>query len=112
MKFDCVIDFNQLTARPTRTIGFDDGVEGPSFELFTELPLEIRLAIWRFAFPSPRLISIHSDEDDDDMIHYGPWSKSNKSERRETPSDKQARRKFYGIFHTCKESRTEALKSY
>jgi hypothetical protein len=93
-----------------------DGPEGPSFNHFTQLPSEIRLAIWRLALPQPRLISTVSDEEYyDDKIHYGPWSRSSdkyESNRRKTPPDKQARRRFYGVFHACKESRSEALNFY
>jgi hypothetical protein len=102
-----------LIGRRTQKIGFVDGSEGPCFNLFTQLPSEIRLAIWRLALPLPRLISIFSDEDDEDTIHYStPWFQPKMTKAKNTPSAKLARRKFYGIFHACKESREEALLFY
>jgi 2EXR family len=97
-------------------MGFVNGPADPSFNLFLQLPSEIRLAIWRLALPPPRLISWASDDENYDyMIRYGSWSRSSekyKRSKRKAPPDKQARSRFYGIFHACKESRSEALKLY
>jgi hypothetical protein len=75
--FDRAIEFNQLIARQNQKITFVDGPEDPPFNFFSQLLSEIRLAIWRLALPLPRLIpSVSEEEDYDDIIHYGPWSKS------------------------------------
>jgi len=116
LAFDHAIEFNQLATRPILKVGLVNGSVDPSFNLFSRLPSEIRLAIWRLALPLPRLIyNASGDEDYDDMIHHGSWSRSSekyKRNQRKALLDRQARSRFYGILHACKESRSEALKFY
>ncbi len=62
----------------------------PTFRLFPELAVELRLKFWRFALPGPRLVEMRFDTP--------PHSNSHRS----TPS----------ILHVCSESHAEALKWY
>jgi hypothetical protein len=62
----------------------------PSFLLFTELPTEIRLMIWRFASTIERIVEIQ-------------WANCNRNCSAPRPPP---------VLHACRESREEALKIF
>ncbi|KAE9370204.1 hypothetical protein N431DRAFT_344001, partial [Stipitochalara longipes BDJ] len=49
--------FNQLPD-PNQEIAIQRGKDTDTFTYFPELPIEIRLKIWRYSFPRPRPINL------------------------------------------------------
>jgi hypothetical protein len=74
----------------------------PSFTLFTGLPLELRLKIWSFIAPGPRTVS----------IKYKGLSFYSIGKGFSAAAGWRSPEPIPVILHICRESRTEALKSY
>jgi hypothetical protein len=66
-----------------------------SFTVFPDLPAELRIKIWRFSFPGPRLVSLRLHDEDDPL-------KSSCRSSAEIPV----------ALSVCYESRVEAQKQY
>jgi hypothetical protein len=72
-----------------------------TFTLFPQLPYEIRLKIWRFAIPGPRVVPLHFElrdvtSDGKPISKFSPWRSSDP-----VPV----------VLHICHDARAEALKS-
>jgi 2EXR family len=107
--FNWVTGSDKLTPRSVWEIGRTSKPNGQSFELFSQLPTEIRLDIWRLALPPPRIIGANYSP----TRHEGRMSTaSHRWHREEKVQTPEGRGLFYSLFHTCRESRTEALRYY
>jgi len=71
-------------------------VEVVPFEQFPEFPIEIRLIVWEFSLPEPRILSVGELRRSDGKLHFP------KDDNHPNPAALSA----------CRESRTVALKSY
>jgi hypothetical protein len=74
----------------------------PGFTLFRELPLELRLNIWSFIAPGPRTVS----------VKYKGLSCYSTGKGFLAAADWRSPDPIPIVLHICRESRTEALKSY
>jgi hypothetical protein len=74
----------------------------PGFTLFPDLPLELRLKIWSFITPGPRIVSIKYKG----LSFYSIGKGFSAAAGWRSPDPVPI------VLHICRESRTEALKSY
>jgi hypothetical protein len=74
----------------------------PGFTLFPDLPLELRLKIWSFITPGPRTVSIKYKG----LSFYSIGKGFSAAAGWRSPDPVPI------VLHICRESRTEALKSY
>jgi hypothetical protein len=74
----------------------------PGFTLFPDLPLELRLKIWFFIAPGPRTVSIKYKG----LSFYSIGKGFSAAAGWRSPDPVPI------VLHICRESRTEALKSY
>src|SRR3979490_1642535 len=110
MAFNCVTNSDKLTRRPEEEINRRPRPNGQTFELFSQLPVEVRLDIWRLALPPPRIIRASYSPTGHGSRTSTASYRWHREEKVKTPED--ARRLFFSLFHACRESRTEALRYY
>lgn len=85
----------------------DTSPPNDQFPLFTTLPTELRLNIWREALPGPRIVDVFFDVN----IHQAIYSRS-KDDNWDGPHILRANQPPPTIMHACHESRAEALRFY
>jgi len=78
------------------------------FHLFSSLPPELRLKIWKHAFPRPRILQLSF------QIMPSPWNSQDNSDSIIASDDFPATflKQSHSLLKTCRESRTTFLESY
>lgn len=98
------IKISDMSTTTFATSGFEEAaVSNEKFTLFRELAAELRLAIWEFALPGPRILYINQY-----ATHY--------EQRSYLPEFPAVYPSNYlsglGMLHTCREARDVALKTF